>query len=256
MPNNKLMKAAYLLAVLVLLAGCGGGPREVPLEDRVSYVNGTSQGPLLPASRSESEAANTRPYNPEYEMVELESRMEANGRVIEFAELPTSQANILVCNAWLCEVTGEFWRWDYMCEQLLRKPAVATNPIDELIKSYDNNYGFSSIYVSYSSQLSLEQLVAATNTLDGAPLLQGYYEKSGTQDTYENYVQAFVDQGNRVVVFQAKVTYTSQSAQTEGSGEINLTYYYIVAPGADGNFVIINNTYYGSGKFVPDPRLV
>lgn len=251
-----LMCAAVLVAVLV---GCGGGNSSSVSVSSPPFeiVSASSAPPVaesdsLEAPQSESSLIPPRPDVLEYTVEELDEERYENAdgsRYMQLDVLPKSQAAQVVANAWLCEITGAFWKWEFLCETPLREPALAMHYVDALEQGYNEGYGYEAILVESISELSAEQLYTTMNRNGDLQLLWPYYISSGTQAAYEEYVNVFLAEGNRVVYMRGTLVNTALQASVQQEDNTSLNTYFVLAPDAAGNLVIKNSTQYTSGAF-------
>lgn len=268
-----LIRCAALFAAVAMLAGCSATLPTINEADRVPdlvFEDEVTRAPSRSGGEDEDDWRDpnmpVRPKEAEYELVELQPEMYftygINDRGITFkGDVPTSEAGRTVANAWLCEVSGEFWRWEYLCETPIRTPTVAMNYVDALMKDYAGGYGYQSITVHRVSQLSAEQLYTTTNTAGDALLLQPYYDQALSVLPFEQFVEEFVAAGNKVVIFSATLQLTETQAEAEGielqadeDGKIKpvtreLLAYYLVKKGGTGHDIIKNSTQEKGGAF-------
>lgn len=254
--THRLGALALALVLLAALSACNVKPAAVPLEDRITYADDSSAPPSesRPQASSSQSATSTisRPSNPTYELLTFDGSnvTGADGRKMVFETLPGSTAANVVCNAFSAEVTGEFWRWQFLCQTPIRQPALAIHWLDALEQGYLEGYGYQTITVHNVYEMTAEQLY---NTMDGRgenPILWPYFLRAENAASYEMNVDDFLSKGDRVVYLDCSLEYTpSQAAQNAVNGE-RLSAWYYLKTGDDGRLWIVNDTYYTDGKFV------
>ncbi len=249
-PTRKKAVLALALVLPAVLSACAVKPAEVPLEDRITYVQPPepqSQPRPAQAASSVPKAGISRPSVPVYELLSFDETgvTGMDGRKLVLEALPEDEAATVVCSALSAEVTGEFWRWQTLCQKPLREPALAMPWLDALEEGYLGGYGYQRITVHQVYTLSAEQMRTALDGRGENPILWPYFLKAGNQASYEANVDDFWAQGDRLVYLDCTLEFTeAQDADTQR----HTVWYYLKPTG--GHLWIVNNTLNTDGRFI------
>lgn len=198
------------LALALALAGCKPQSSSAVSFSGSSAAPGSSVAP--PAFSAAPSQVNPVVEPPAYQLAEVTGRIEANGRWISFAQLPETDAELVVCNLLLCQITGEQDRFAFLYAQ--GGGQAAQQAIQDALQQYMDGYGLEWIRLEEMETLAdAQRLATYENPQTGLPLLQAYYEKIAG-DTLA-YTQRFLEWGNHIVRVRYTCSYTEVSLHAE-----------------------------------------
>lgn len=170
-----------------------------------------------------------------YELVPIDTlQIENQGMYISFASLPRTDAELVVANCFLLEITGEYRRNDYLFPQEESWP---DHWLEEEGK-FPENALYEYVEVSVLQELDEEAAFTATSLRSDAPrpLLQFYHEKYGGNLSYSEYVAQFYADGGRIVYAEWEDRYAEGRMPQLPDG--THADYYLLLSDADGRLFI------------------
>lgn len=167
-------------------------------------------------------------------LVEIsKSIYEENGRVIEFLELPENEAETIVCNFYLLEITGKYNSLGKLF------PSVENTKNSSLI-NYENGQGYKYIKILEINSLEKDELEKEKLYDDLFKDIKFFSDKTYNEETYNEVVEEKNLNEYKLVSVKLETQYTDVSLKMSPQYPDGLSErYFIVAPNKKGSYIIV-----------------